>query len=215
MTAAAAPQVQAAGAAPVDPPLAFGGFRLGGLPLALPMTALREVVPCTALQPLACPAACVIGGIALRGVLVPVVDLRLALGRPAAPPGPGSCVIVMVEAGCILGLLADGVSGVFNARASAVSRMQPHPQAADAPAAAAILAGTVRVDADTADGAGAGADADGVAWRRCCCRPARWPVCPRCRWLPTPSRSASMCAPPSAARRRPPGLRRRHRPPGR
>lgn len=127
--------------------LAFGGFQLGGLPLALPMAALREVVPCTDLQPLACPAACVIGGVALRGVLVPVVDLRLALGRPASAPAAGSCVIVMVEGGCILGLLADGVSGVFSAAAASVSRMQPPPLGPGDDAAAAVLAGTVRADA--------------------------------------------------------------------
>lgn len=130
-----------------QPPEAFGAFRLGALPLALPMRALREVLPCTDLRPLACPAACVIGGIALRGVTVPVVDLRLALGRAAQPLSAGACVIVMVEAGCILGLLADAVTGVFSAPPEAVSRMQL-VDAGATDAAAAVLAGTVRGPGD-------------------------------------------------------------------
>lgn len=48
--------------------------------LALAHDALREVVPCGALATLPCAAPCVVGGVDLRGVLVPVVDLRRILG---------------------------------------------------------------------------------------------------------------------------------------
>ena len=88
-----------------------------------------------------------VGGITLRGVTVPVVDLRLALGQPADPSAPDACVIVMVDSGCILGLLADGVTGVFTAPPEAVTRMQ---HLAPADAAALLLAGTVRTRADLA-----------------------------------------------------------------
>lgn len=101
-----------AGAGRPEAAPAYGGFRLGRLQLALPMAALREVVPCGPLHPLPCPAACVIGGIDLRGVVVPVLDLRIALGHDVvAAPMPS--VIVMVHGGNVLGLLADGVTGVF------------------------------------------------------------------------------------------------------
>ena len=107
--------------APAEEQTGYGGFLLGGLQLALPMSALREVLPCGLLTDLPCPAACVVGGFDLRGVLVPVVDLRLVLGRTATAIASPS-VIVMVHEGRILGLLADGVSGVFSAALESVSR---------------------------------------------------------------------------------------------
>jgi purine-binding chemotaxis protein CheW len=94
----------------------YGGFSLAGMQLALPMAALREVVPMARLISLPCPAAYVVGGIDLRGVVVPVVDLRRLLGRDAQP-APYPCVIVMVFEGKILGLLAEGVTGVFSSAA--------------------------------------------------------------------------------------------------
>lgn len=100
----------------------YGGFTLGGIHLALPMAALREVVPCTALIPLPTAAACVVGGIDLRGVLVPVVDLRVVLGRPVtACIRP--CVVLMVQGGSILGLLCEEVTGVFFSLEGRLSRV--------------------------------------------------------------------------------------------
>ena len=90
----------------------FGVFSLATLQLALPLEALREVVPLSALSVLPCAASCVIGGIDLRGVLVPVVDLRVVIGLPATGRAPSS-VVIMIFAGRLLGLLASGVVGVF------------------------------------------------------------------------------------------------------
>lgn len=97
-----------------EPATAYGGFTLGSLKLALPMAALREVVPCGALLDLPCAALAVIGGIDLRGRVVPVVDLRLVLGRPPGRIAHPS-VIVMTHLGRLLGLLADSVTGIFEA----------------------------------------------------------------------------------------------------
>jgi purine-binding chemotaxis protein CheW len=106
----------------VAAPQRYGSFVLGDLHLALPMEALREVVPCDRLIALPCNALGVVGGIDLRGVVVPVLDLRLLLGhevRAAQRP----CVIVMVHQGDMLGLLADAVSGVFAAEPSRLTRV--------------------------------------------------------------------------------------------
>ena len=112
--------------------------------LALPMAALREVLPCPTLLALPCPAACVVGGIDLRGVMVPVVDLRV-LTLPArhvasgsAKATAGACVIVMEHAGRVLGLLSDGVTGVFQAVPGSLSLADV------ADPAAAVLAGSIR-----------------------------------------------------------------------
>ena len=129
--------------APVAAAGAYGGFALGTLQLALPMAALREVLPCSELADLPCPAPCVIGGLALRGTTLPVVDLRLLLGR-ASPAITFPTVIVMAHGGRLLGLLADSVTGVFEAEPGSFRR------ALVADATASIYEGGVqRADAHT------------------------------------------------------------------
>ena len=93
-------------------PRLCGVFFLASMQLALPLDALREVLPCTGLVALPCAAPSVIGGIDLRGVLVPVLDLRRALGLKIAGEEPRS-VVIMVHEGRLLGLLASGVVGVL------------------------------------------------------------------------------------------------------
>lgn len=121
----------------VEPRPRFGGFSLGGLQLALPMEVLREVMPLQGLAPLPCPGTAVLGGVDLRGVQVPVLDLRCVLSLPA-PELVSPSVIVMVHHGRILGLLADGVSGIFEA-----GTRPPLLMSAQDPVAA-IYAGTVQ-----------------------------------------------------------------------
>lgn len=121
--------------APVAAPGRYGSFSLGALRLALPMTALREVLPLAPLTALPCQVPGLLGGIDLRGRTVPVIDLRSMLGQATAPAGQGACVVVMAhEQPCghrgLLGLLADGVDSVFSARPEEGSQMLP---ACDAP----------------------------------------------------------------------------------
>ncbi len=116
----------------------FGGFTLGGMSLALPMSALREVLPCTGLTPLPCPAPSVPGGVDLRGTTVPVLDLRVLMGQPPQPLPAGACAVLIEHQGRLLGLLADGVTGVFQAASGSLA------QAEAIDALAAVLAGSVR-----------------------------------------------------------------------
>lgn len=103
-------------AAPDEPAL-YGGLRAAGMELALPLAALREVLPCTALAPLPCALPALRGALPVRGVLVPVLDLALLLA-PAAEAAPASgCVVLVVHEGRLLGLLAEGVSGIFEGAA--------------------------------------------------------------------------------------------------
>jgi purine-binding chemotaxis protein CheW len=99
--------------------VSYGGFLLERMELALPMSSLREVVPLSALTPLPCRAACVMGGIDLRGVVVPVVDLSVLLGQ-CTQRADYPCVIVMVHEGRLLGLLSDGITGIFEVRPDSV-----------------------------------------------------------------------------------------------
>jgi purine-binding chemotaxis protein CheW len=106
--------------------LDLGGFVLGDMALALPMAALREVAPCASLHALPCALPAVIGGIELRGVMVPVLDLRLSLGQTRREV-PHPCVVVMVHEGRILGLLADAVTGIFACEAAQLHPVRPSP----------------------------------------------------------------------------------------
>jgi purine-binding chemotaxis protein CheW len=115
----------------------FGGFQRGHLHLALPMAALREVVPLGAVTPWPCPAPCVLGGLSLRGATVPVIDLLVALGGERSAPAALPIVVILVHAGRILGLLADAVTGVFQCAPGGLSRCG----ASDA--LAALLAGNI------------------------------------------------------------------------
>jgi len=90
--------------------------------LALPLRSLREVVPCERLAPLPCPNAAIVGGIDLRGVVVPVLDLRITLNKPA-PAIAAANVMIMVHAGHILGLLCGDVKGVFGIEPGALKPM--------------------------------------------------------------------------------------------
>jgi purine-binding chemotaxis protein CheW len=90
----------------------YGGFRIAGMDLALPMDILREVIPCGVLAELPCAAPYVIGGIDLRGIMVPVVDLRIALDLAVTDilfPN----VIIMAHENKLLGLLTETVTGIF------------------------------------------------------------------------------------------------------
>lgn len=105
----------------IDPAGDFGGLRIGGLQLALPMSALREVVPCGRLERLPVRAEGLLGAIDLRGVLVPVLDLRPLIGL-AADPLDWPCVVLVIHDGLILGLLCEGVTGVFRSEGQRLNR---------------------------------------------------------------------------------------------
>lgn len=92
----------------------FGAFRLGSMALALPMTVLREVVPFTRLQQLPTAAPWVLGGLDLRGVLVPVVDLCVLMGQ-ADQQSHRQCVVIVAHDGRLAGVVATAVDCLFSA----------------------------------------------------------------------------------------------------
>ncbi|KAF0811524.1 Chemotaxis protein CheW [Andreprevotia sp. IGB-42] len=89
----------------------YGVFRLAGMQLALPLDALREVVPLQKLINLPCGNPAVLGGIDLRGLMVPVLDMRRQLDMPL--DGEAQTIVIMAHDQRLLGLLADNVTGVF------------------------------------------------------------------------------------------------------
>ncbi|AGX86486.1 chemotaxis protein CheW [Candidatus Symbiobacter mobilis] len=65
------------------------------------------------------------GVINLRGVIVPIVDMRLKLGLPDAEYNDFTVVIVLRVHGTVIGVVVDAVSDVVSVRADTI---KPAPQ---------------------------------------------------------------------------------------
>lgn len=91
---------------------AHGVFHLGAMQMALHLDSLREVVPLGEPVALPCGNPAVLGGVDLRGVLVPVLDLRRQLAQPCT--GQPANVVIMSHGEHLLGLLVQQVTGVFD-----------------------------------------------------------------------------------------------------
>lgn len=90
----------------------FGSFQIGEMTLALPMKSVREVVPSRPLMALPCPQPWIKGGLDLRGVSIPVLDLECLLNRPGHQYEPG-CILLIAHENHLLGLIADQVKALF------------------------------------------------------------------------------------------------------
>jgi purine-binding chemotaxis protein CheW len=98
----------------------YGLLRMADMDVALPLSALREVVPCPPeLAGLPAAAPGLLGAVELRRLVLPVLDLATILGRPA-PRRPGQVVVVAATGGQVLGLLADEVHGICQVPADAL-----------------------------------------------------------------------------------------------
>jgi purine-binding chemotaxis protein CheW len=89
-------------------------FRLGEVPYAIPVEAVREIVRMRPITPVPRVPAEVRGVISLRGEIVQVVDLRRRLGMPPAEPSRSTRIIVLHgDVGDVASVLVDGVSEVL------------------------------------------------------------------------------------------------------
>jgi len=110
---------------PVAPdPLHVGVFHLAGMQLALYQHHLKEVVQTGALSPLPTECRSILGALSLRGVMVPVMDLRRVL-QPGTQPLPAPYVVVIEWEQRLLGLAADGVVGVYALPPDQLRRLAP------------------------------------------------------------------------------------------
>jgi purine-binding chemotaxis protein CheW len=95
-----------------DEDVVYGLLQLAGMDVALPLSALREVVPCpTELAGLPAAAPGLLGAMELRRLVLPVLDLQAALGRPEDRRAD-QVVVVVACGGRVLGLLADQAQGI-------------------------------------------------------------------------------------------------------
>nr|WP_276508624.1 chemotaxis protein CheW [Modestobacter muralis] len=104
----------------------YGLLRLAGMDVALPLSALREVVPCPAeLAGLPAVAPGLLGAIELRRLVLPVLDLQAVTGRPEVRRAD-QVVVVVAWGDRVLGLLADQVQGICEVAAETLVAAHAH-----------------------------------------------------------------------------------------
>ena len=105
-------------AAAEDPRAQYLTFLLGNEVFAMDLRAAREIIQHGPMTALPLMPGFVRGVINLRGAALPVIDLQVRFGRPAAPLGERSCIVVFdADQGGrrgALGLLVDAVRAVID-----------------------------------------------------------------------------------------------------
>ncbi len=96
----------------------FGSFLIDGNEFALSVTAIQEVVnEPVRFEEIPLSPDYMVGLFNLRGVIVPVVDLRKLFHLEPCAEGSAAQMVAIIEYGAsCLGLLVDGTSEVFNSR---------------------------------------------------------------------------------------------------
>ncbi|HWT92365.1 MAG TPA: chemotaxis protein CheW, partial [Solirubrobacteraceae bacterium] len=93
--------------------LTYGVLALGDADVALPLSALREVVPCPpAFDGLPVEAPGLLGAMTVRELVVPVVDLRAHAGLSAARPD-SEVVVLVAQDERVVGVVADGTRDIL------------------------------------------------------------------------------------------------------
>ncbi|MCW5667598.1 MAG: purine-binding chemotaxis protein CheW [Piscinibacter sp.] len=103
-------------------------FLLGEEVFALDIRSVREIIQYVPMTAVPLMPAFVRGVINLRGAVVPVIDLHARFGRPSAPVGKKTCIVIFdsLRDGerTELGLVVDAVSEVVDIAADA---LEPPP----------------------------------------------------------------------------------------
>src|ERR1700754_1294686 len=105
----------------------FITFRSGDQEFGADIMAIREIRGWTETTPLPHAPDYVRGVINLRGVVLPVVDLKARLGRERTDANPKHVIIVVQTVERTIGLLVDAVSDILTV---AAGEIQPTPELA-------------------------------------------------------------------------------------
>lgn len=87
-------------------------FRLGGEIYGINILTVQEIRGCDPVTPLAGMPEFIRGVIDLRGVIVPIIDLRMKFGQSEARYDATTVVIILNVAGRVVGTVVDAVSAV-------------------------------------------------------------------------------------------------------
>lgn len=96
-------------------------FRVAGAEYALPVATVVQMESFTSATAVPGGASYLVGIMPVRGRVVPVVDLRVRFGLPAAPPTLDSRVVVGQQGDRMVALLADSAREVLRIAPGALS----------------------------------------------------------------------------------------------
>ncbi|HZY19174.1 MAG TPA: chemotaxis protein CheW [Ramlibacter sp.] len=100
-------------------------YRLGGEEYGVDIQKVQEIRSCETPTRIPGAPAYVKGVVNLRGVIVPIVDLRLKLACERADYNPFTVVIVLAVNKRVVGVVVDSVSDVLDLKADAI---KPPPE---------------------------------------------------------------------------------------
>ena len=89
-------------------------FILGGREYGLPIIEAREVVGNMETEPIPQTPEFMLGVINLRGVIIPVIDLRIKLGMVPEEPDSETCILITKIRERVTGFVIDSLVGVCN-----------------------------------------------------------------------------------------------------
>jgi purine-binding chemotaxis protein CheW len=92
----------------------FLSFQLGGLEYGLDFTKVKELRLLNSLERFASDGEIISGVAVSRGVIMPIVDMRVAMGTRHGAPDPLTDVIILQLSNCIMGMVVDGVTDVVS-----------------------------------------------------------------------------------------------------
>lgn len=85
-------------------------FRLGGLEYALDYRNVQELRPLQALERFAADGEIISGVAVSRGIIMPIVDMRIAFTPRPPVQDPRTDVIILKLTSCVMGMVTDGVT---------------------------------------------------------------------------------------------------------
>jgi purine-binding chemotaxis protein CheW len=98
-------------------------FDLAGDTFAVEAARVRDLCGAVEVLPVPRRPAFFRGVANLWGSIVPIMDLRLKLGRPAAPDNQDSALLVVIAHGMDMGLVVDRVGELFHVHAHTVEEI--------------------------------------------------------------------------------------------
>ncbi len=99
----------------------FLSFQLGGLDYGVEFRKVRELRTLKSLERFASDGAIISGVAVSRGVIMPIVDMRVAFDGSGRRNGPSTDVIILQLADCVVGMVVDGVTDVVGMYADQIS----------------------------------------------------------------------------------------------
>ncbi len=101
----------------------FLNFRSDGLLFGIDTTYVTEIITNTKPTKVPMLPYYIKGIINLRGRIIPIVDIRLRLGKPEIEYDDKACVVVVEYAGIAIGIVVDTVVNVIDINTAQISPM--------------------------------------------------------------------------------------------